>query len=115
MKPFFASALIQPVGNDPDHDVIRDQTPARHDVLGLEADRRAGGNGRTQHFAGGELDDPVVMNEPLRLRSLSRPRRSEKNQSHEELPPRLVSERPRTCASISRTAQITTSTEPPAK
>src|SRR5882757_9479186 len=32
--------LIQPVGNDSNHDVVRHQAAAGHDVLGLEADRR---------------------------------------------------------------------------
>ena len=40
-----------------------------------------------QHLAGRELNDAVAVNQPLRLRSLARPRRPEKNQSHAYSPP----------------------------
>ncbi len=79
--------LIQSVGNDPDHDLVRHQPAAGHDVLGLEADRRLRGHRGAQHFTGRELNDTVPLNQPLRLRSLARPRRPEKNQSHPFRPP----------------------------
>ncbi len=74
--------LVDPVGNDADHDIVRHQATARHDGLGLQPDRRLRLNRRTQHFAGGQLNDAVAMHKPLRLGPLARPRRSQKNQSH---------------------------------
>ena len=74
--------LVQPVGNDADDDIVRHQPAAGHDILGLEADRRLRRHRGAQHLSGGELNDAVPMNQSLRLRSLARPRRPEKDQSH---------------------------------
>ena len=60
MKPFLHVRLIETVGDDPDHDLVRHQPAAGHDVLGLQADRRFGGDRRAQHLAGRELDDAVA-------------------------------------------------------
>ena len=51
---------------------------------------------RAQHLAGRELDDAVLLNQPLRLGPLARARRTQKDQSHDYSPPGLVSETPRT-------------------
>src|SRR3979409_375516 len=87
------------MGDDPDYDVVRHQAAARHDVLGLEADRRLRRHGGAQHLTGRELGNAVTLNQPLRLRPLARPRRPEKNQSHAYSPPGSVSDRPRTSSS----------------
>jgi len=68
------------------------QAARGHDVLGLDADRRLRRHRGAQHIAGGELNDAVALNQPLGLRSLARPRRPEKNQSHEKSPPGSVSD-----------------------
>ena len=49
-----------------------------------------------QHLAGRELDDAVLVNQPLRLGPLARARRPQKDQSHDVSPPGLVSESPHT-------------------
>jgi hypothetical protein len=79
--------LVEAVGNDPDHDLIRHQRAAGHDVPGLQADRRLGGDRRTQHLAGRKLDDAVLLDQPLRLGPLARARRTQKDQSHDYSPP----------------------------
>jgi hypothetical protein len=43
---------VETVGDDPDHDLVRHQRTAGHDVLGLQADRRLGCDRRAQHLAG---------------------------------------------------------------
>ena len=84
--------LIEPVRNDPDHDLVRHQAAGGHDVLGLDADRRLRRHRGAQHFPGRELNDVVAVNQPLGLGSLARPWRPEKNQSHEYTPPGSVSD-----------------------
>ena len=84
--------LVEAVGDDPDHDLVRHQAAAGHDVLGLEADRGLRRHRRAQHFAGRELNDAVSVNQPLRLRPLARARRPQKNQSHLSSPPGSVSD-----------------------
>ena len=74
--------LFDALGDDADHDVVRTQRAARHDVLDLAADRRAGFDGRAQHVSGGKLNDSVFGDETQRLRSLASPRRAEQDQSH---------------------------------
>ncbi len=48
--------LLDALGDDADHDVVGHQAAARHDLLRLQADRRAGLHRRAQHVAGRELD-----------------------------------------------------------
>jgi hypothetical protein len=74
--------LVDALGDDADHDVVGHQPAAGHDVLRLEPDRRSGGDCGAQHIPRGKLNDAVLLNQPLRLRSLARPRRPEKDQSH---------------------------------
>lgn len=88
--------LVETIGNDADHDLIRHQPAAGHDVLGLEADRCLRGHRRPQHFSGRELDDAMLLDQPLRLRSLARARRPRESISWLFAPRRSVSERPRT-------------------
>jgi len=57
--------------------------------LGLQADRRAGGDGRAQHVAGRHLHDAVLLDQTLRLRALAGPGRSEQDQPHRLRPRNL--------------------------
>jgi hypothetical protein len=82
--------LIETIGNDPDHDFIRHQRAARHDVLGPKTNRGLGGNRRAQHFAGRKLHDAVSMHQPLSLCPLAGARWPQKNQSHLVSPPGSV-------------------------
>ena len=82
MKPLLGVRLVDAVGHDADHDVVGHKLAARHDVLGLQADRRAGRDRRAQHVAGGELHDAVFRNQFLGLRALAGPRRAEQNNPH---------------------------------
>ncbi len=100
-KALLRVRLIETVGNDSDDDVVRHQAAAGHDVPGPEADRRLRRHRGAQHFAGRELGNAVALDQPLRLRSLARPRRSKKNQSHPYSPPGSVSDWPHTFISKS--------------
>ena len=82
MKPLRASGFGNAVGDDRYHDIVGNEFTARHDVLGAQADRRTGLDGRPQHIAGGKLHDTVLGNEPLSLRAFAGPRRAEQYQSH---------------------------------
>jgi hypothetical protein len=73
---------IDPFGNDRNHHVVGNQFAAVHDALGAQADRGAGSDGRAQHVAGRQLNNPVLGDQALRLRALPRPRRAEQNQPH---------------------------------
>ena len=86
MKPRLASALVDPVGHDADHDVVGHQLAAGHDVARLHADRRAGGDRRPQHVAGRELHDAVTVDQRLRLRALAGPRRTKQHNPHLRFP-----------------------------
>src|SRR3954449_2164969 len=80
-----ALAGVRPVdalGDDADHDVVRDEPARFHDRLGLEADRRTGSDRRAQHVAGRELRDAVARDEASGLRPLPRPRRPQKDDPH---------------------------------
>ena len=59
----------------------------RHDVLGLQPDGRLRRNRGAEHLTGRQLDNTVTLDQPLRLRSLAEPRRSQKYQSHRRKPP----------------------------
>src|SRR6185369_7972738 len=68
-------------------DLVRDQLAAFHHGLRLEADRRAGLDGRAQHVAGGELPHAVALDEPLGLRALACARRPQQDDVHGPSPP----------------------------
>src|SRR5215217_6127411 len=73
---------VDALGDDADHDVVRDEPARFHDRLGLEADRRTGSDRRAQHVAGRELRDAVARDEASGLRPLPRPRRPQKDDPH---------------------------------
>ncbi len=81
-EAFARIRLFDALGDDLHHDLIRHQSAARHDVLRLPADRRAGLHCCTQHVSGRELDDTVLGDEMLGLRSFASPRRAQQDQSH---------------------------------
>ena len=56
--------------------------PDVHDGLGLQAERRAGLDGRAQHVAGGDLRDAVLLADEGGLRAFARAGRAQQNQSH---------------------------------
>jgi hypothetical protein len=78
----FGVGLVDAVGDDRHHHFVRHQFAAFHDALGAQADRRTGGDRGAQHVARRELNDPVLDDQPLRLRALPSPRGPEQNQSH---------------------------------
>ena len=51
------------VGDDRHNDVVGYEFAARHDLLGVQPDRGAGGSRGTQHVTGGELNDSVFFDE----------------------------------------------------
>ena len=65
--------------------VVGDQVAGFHDRLGLQAERRAGGDRGTQQVAGGNVRHLQVFLQSRRLRAFARSGRAEKNQSHEHL------------------------------
>ena len=79
--------LLDALGDDADHDVVGDELARLHDGLGLEADRRAGRDGRAQHVAGRELRDAVALDDAGGLRALPRPRRPQQDDPHRRLAP----------------------------
>ena len=85
-ETFGGVRLPDAVGDDRNHDVVGDQLATRHDVLGLLADRAARLHGGAQHVAGGELHDPVFIDQALRLRAFAGPRRAEQYQPHRVSP-----------------------------
>src|SRR5205085_11457477 len=90
----FGVRLLDPVGDDADHDVVRHETAARHHVLGLEPDRRAGRDRGPQHVAGGQLRNAEPLDDAGRLRALSRPRRTQEDDPHLAFPRCEVAARP---------------------
>ena len=80
-----AVGLIDPVGNDLDDDLVRDEVAGIHDGLGALAHLAARLNGGTEHLPGGKLDQTATCGKFLRLRSLAGPRRSQQNEVHMRL------------------------------
>ena len=67
-------------------DLVGDQLARFHDRLGLDADRRAGGDRGAQHVAGRKLAHAALLDQPRRLGPLACPRGAEKDQVH-RMPP----------------------------
>src|SRR5690606_4735601 len=74
--------LLDSIGDDTDDHFVRHQATTRHDVFGDQTRRGLRCNSGAQHVSSGELNDSVPLNQSLRLRSLARPRRPEKDKSH---------------------------------
>ena len=64
-------------------DVIRYQEPGIHDLLGFQAQRRAGADRGAQHVAGGNLGDAEFLGDGLGLGAFSRTRGAQKDDSHD--------------------------------
>ena len=60
MNPLRASGSVDAVGDDRHHHVVGNQLAALHDVLGAQADRGTGVDGRPQHVSGGKLHNPCL-------------------------------------------------------
>jgi hypothetical protein len=71
--------LSDAVGDDRYHHFVGHQFAGIHDAFGALADRRPSRDRGAQHIAGGELNDPVFLDQALRLRALPRPRRAEQD------------------------------------
>jgi len=69
----FGIMLIDAIGNDRHHDVIRDQLASFHNAFGAKANRSSRCNGGAQHIARRKLDNSVFGYQTLRLRALPRP------------------------------------------
>ena len=82
MKPLRGVRLLDAVADDRDHEIVGAEFAARHDVLRLTPDRRAGLDRCAQHVAGGELDDAVFFDETLGLCTFASPRGAQQDQSH---------------------------------
>ena len=81
-EPVSRIGLIDPVGDDRDHDIVGDELTAGHDILCTQPDRRAGIDRRAQQIAGGKLNEPVLGDQALGLSAFAGPRRAEQDQSH---------------------------------
>ena len=81
-KPLRASGWAMRSADDRHHHVVRHQLAARHDLLGVQPDRRTRRDRGAQHIAGRELHDAVLGDESLRLRAFAGPRRAEQYQPH---------------------------------
>ena len=104
--------------------VVGDELAGVHDLLGPLADSVSGRDRGAQHVAGRELRDAVLLDQPLCLRPLARPRRPEQNQPHRAFAPRsfdfLTSPSywwarrwPWICATVSSVTLTTISSEVP--
>jgi hypothetical protein len=85
-EPLLGVWLIDAVGDDLHHDLVGHELAARHQVLCLEAHRRAGRDRRAQHVAGRKLHDAVARNKALRLCAFAGPGRSKQYQPHRVRP-----------------------------
>src|SRR6266568_2481561 len=74
--------LVDARGDDRHHHVVGHEFAARHHLLGVHADRRAGLGRGTQHLTGRKLHQTMLGDEPLRLRAFAGPRRAEQYQPH---------------------------------
>lgn len=77
-----AIGLGQAIAHQADDQVVRDQAARVHDLLGFQAQRRAGLDGGAQHVTGGYLRDAVVLGEKGGLGAFAGSGRSEQNETH---------------------------------
>ena len=80
-----AVGLLEPLLDQPDDDLVGHQRSRIHHLLGRDAERRARLDRGAQHVARGYLRDAVRLADERGLRSLSRTRRAEQDQSHVDL------------------------------
>src|SRR6478672_5284674 len=76
------SASIQPLGDQPDHDVVGHERAPFHDVAGLAAKLGPGRHGRPQHVSGGKLDERTVGLQQIGLGPLAGTGRTKQDQDH---------------------------------
>src|SRR5882672_7147898 len=93
-----AIQVLEALFHEADDDVVGDELPGVHDLLGGESERRARLHGSAQHVAGGDLGNPEVIADKSRLGALAGSRRPEKNEPHSlvflECPPGRLLRRP---------------------
>src|SRR6185436_8998016 len=68
--------LVQPLGDNPNDDVVGNEIATVHDRLGLLPKLGTAGDSAAQHFAGRKLLQPMTLLEELRLGALSGARRA---------------------------------------
>ena len=78
--------LVNAISDDRHYDLVGYQLASIHNAFCAQADGRTGGNRSAQHVARRKLDNSVFGYQALRLRTLSRPRRAKKDQSHRVRP-----------------------------
>ena len=69
--------LLEPVADQLDHQVVRDQVAAVVNVLHAFAELGPGVHLRAQNLAAGDVRNPVLRGDPLRLRAFAGPLRTE--------------------------------------
>src|SRR6266404_4631401 len=84
-KTVRAIRLLDPLLHHLEHQRIGNQFAALHDGLGLYSQRRALGDILAEHVAGRKMRHTIITGQLLRLRTLSRARRPEKNHSAVQL------------------------------
>jgi hypothetical protein len=85
-ESLLAVRLRDPLLDQAQDDVIRDQTAGVHDLLGLQPQRSPRLHRRPQHVAGRDLRDPVPRGDVAGLRALSGTGTAQENDAHGCLP-----------------------------
>ena len=80
-----AVGLGQPLGDDADDDVVRDQLAGVHILLGLQAHGGAVGHGGAEDVAGGNGGDVQLLADDLRLSAFTGARGAQQDQLHSTL------------------------------
>ena len=77
-----AVRLLQALGDQPDDDVVGHEAAGFHDLLRLQAERRAGLDGGAQHVAGGDLRDAEFFGDEAGLGTFAGTGRAQQNHTH---------------------------------
>ena len=77
-----AVGFLEAILDQADDDVVADQAAGIHDLLGFEAQRRAGLDGGAQHVAGGNLRNAEFLLDEVGLGALAGAGWPQQNQSH---------------------------------
>src|SRR4029078_4134813 len=76
---------VRPLQSVPNHgvgDLVRNQVPGVHELLGQHTELRSSGDVRPEDVTGGDLRDLVALRDELGLGALTRPARSDEDDSH---------------------------------
>ena len=75
-------ALVEPLVDDPDHDVVGHEAAGVHDLLGARAELGALLDRGTEHVAGRDVGHHVVTGQAHALGALARTLATEQNHAH---------------------------------